>query len=114
MASILITTPAANNVAFPAVVSGTYSLQNLDTALGGGGGDEAIETGSGAPQPVVLITVTLTREDNNSSTNYTATDDGGGQWHLDKPGGLAAVKYTITATMTSPDTATFSRTGIQN
>jgi hypothetical protein len=108
--SILITTPAANNAAFPAVISGSYSLQGGGDALVADGGADA----KAAALLVVQITVTLTREDNNSSTNYDATDDGNGQWHLNKPNGLAAVKYTITATMTSPANATHSRTGIQN
>lgn len=105
MASILITTPAANNAAFPATVSGSY------TVAGGGGGEA---TAAATALLGVAITVTLTREDNNSSSDHDATDDGGGAWHLDKPGGLAAVKYTIEAKMTAPATANFARTGIQN
>lgn len=112
MASIQITTPASNNVAFPAVISGTYSLQGGGEALAA---ESSTDTAmASALLTVIQISVNLKREDNNSSTDYDATDDGNGAWSLNKPNGLATVKYTITANLTSPATATHSRSGIQN
>jgi hypothetical protein len=114
VASILISTPAANNVAFPAVISGSYVVEGGGGGVAAEGGGVAAEGGGEAALLGVAITVTLTREDNNSSSTHNATDDGNNQWHLDKPNGLAAVKYTITATMTSPSAPPHSRYGIQN